>query len=393
MLEGTTLATGLLTAEYRLPRAVESATARPVRVCFLIDSLSRAGTETQLVALVHRLDRSRVEPFLCLLRDEMNRPNPLEPKGCPVLRLGVRSFRQPTLPLRVLRLARFLRRNQIDVLQVYFPDSTYFGVLSGWLARIPHVVRTRNNIGYSLSPWGRLLGRLCNRVVNRTIANCEACRQSLLSDEGPLPETVVVLENGVDLSRFLALPPVEARVEHPRVGMVGNLRPVKDPALFVRAAARASAAHPEVTFQIAGEGELRPSLEQQVRELGLDGRFILPGATADVPGLLGQLDVAVLCSRSEGMSNAVLEYMAAGRPIVATAVGGNVELLEDGVTGLLVPSGDVVGLASAINRLLDDRALAARLGAAARRRSVERYSREAMVRRFEDFYVKLLADH
>lgn len=384
------MATGLLTLGCHAPPIVATATARPVRVCFLIDSLSRAGTETQLVALIRRLDRSRVEPFLCLLRDEPDQPSDLEPANCQVLRLGVRSFHQPTLPLCSLRLARFLRRSRIDVLQVYFSDSTYFGVLTGWLARVPHILRTRNNLGYSLTSWGRRLGRLCNRVVSRTIANCEACRQSLLTDEAPAPESVVVLENGVDLSRFLDLPAVGEETRPSRVGMVGNLRPIKEHDLFLRAAVEVCAAHPDVTFHIAGEGELRPRLEQQARELGLEGRFHLPGAIADVPPFLGNLDVAVLCSRSEGMSNAVLEYMAAGRPIVATAVGGNVELVDDGVTGLLVPPGDAHGLATAIRRLLEDRCLAARLGAAARRRAVERYSRQAMVRRFEDFYVSLV---
>jgi glycosyltransferase involved in cell wall biosynthesis len=280
----------------------------------------------------------------------------------------------------------------MDILQVYFPDSSYFGALTGWLARVPHIVRTRNNLGYALTPWGRRLGRLCNRVVSRTIANCEACRQSLLADEGPPPESVIVLENGVDLSRFPDVLPVSQRTGPRRVGMVGNLRPIKQPELLVRAAARVCAAHPDVTFQIAGEGEQRPALERLVRELGLEGRFLLPGATADVPCFLAELEVAVLCSRSEGMPNAVLEYMAAGRPIVATAVGGTVELLHDEVTGLLVPHGDAISLANAIDRLLRDRALATRLGEAARRRALERYSREAMVRRFEDFYQSLVRE-
>jgi glycosyltransferase involved in cell wall biosynthesis len=287
------------------------------------------------------------------------------------------------------RFIRFLRRERIDVLQVYFSDSTYFGVLCGWLARVRHILRTRNNLGYSLTPWGRRLGRLCNRVVNCTIANCEACRQSLLADEGPAPESVMVMENGVDLARFLEVPPVEMRTGPPRVGMVGNLRPVKNPELLVRAAAEVCRSHPETTFAIAGEGELRPILHQQIRTLSLGDRFHLPGATADVPGFLAKLDVGVLCSRSEGMSNAVLEYMAAGRPIVATAVGGNVELIDDGETGLLVPPDDSRAFASAIVRVLKDRALAARLGAAARRRAIERHSREAMVRRFEEFYESL----
>jgi L-malate glycosyltransferase len=386
------VSTALLTTDCHAPRPAAAAT-KPVRVCFLIDSLSRAGTETQLVALISCLDRSRVEPFLCLLRDDPDRPNPLEPEDCPILRLGVRSFRQPTLPLRVLRMARFLRRRHLDVLQVYFPDSTYFGVLAGWLARVPHIVRTRNNLGYSLTPWARRLGSLCNRVVSRTIANCDACRRSLLADEGPPPESVVVLENGVDVWRFLGLPAGNERMGPPRVGMVGNLRSIKQPELLVRAAAQVCVAHPDVTFHIAGEGELRPRLEKLIRDLGLQNRFFLAGAIGDVPRFLANLDVAVLCSRSEGMSNAVLEYMAAGRPIVATAVGGNMELIKDGETGLLVPPGNVLNLAIAIGRLLENRLFAARLGAAARRRAVQRYSREAMVRRFEDFYLQLQANH
>jgi glycosyltransferase involved in cell wall biosynthesis len=381
----------MLTSACHSPCIVAAATKRPVRVCFLIDSLSRAGTETQLLALLHRLDRSRVEPILCLLRDRPDQPHPLEPEGCQVLRLGVRSFHQPTLPLRMARFIGILRRERIDILQVYFPDSTYFGVLCGWLSRVRHIVRTRNNLGYSLTPWGRRLGRLCNRVVNCTVANCEACRLSLLADEGPAPESVIVLENGVDLARFLYVPPVEEHAGQPRVGMVGNLRPVKNPELLVRAAAEVCRSHPGTKFAIAGEGELRPILHQRIRSLGLGDRFHLPGATADVPGFLAKLDVAVLSSRSEGMSNAVLEYMAAGRPIVATAVGGNVELIDDGETGLLAPPDDTRGLALAIQRLLTDTAFAARLGAAARRRAIERYSREAMVRRFENFYESLAA--
>lgn len=385
------MATVVLQHEHRIVRKEEIARPRPVRVCFLIDSLSRAGTETQLIALIRHLDRGRVEPFLCLLRDRPEEPHPLEPGCCRVLRLGVRSFRQLATPLHALLFARFLRQNCIDVLQLYFPDSTYFGTLTGWLARVPYIVRTRNNLGYALTPWGRRLGRLCNRVVGRTIANCEACRQSLLADEAPAPESVVVLENGVDLSRFLDLPAISERSGPRRVGMVGNLRPIKEPETLVRAAASVCAAHPDVTFQIAGEGELRPALECLVRELGLEGLFSLPGTRADVPQFLSSLDVAVLCSRSEGMSNAVLEYMAAGRPIVATAVGGNVELLRDGVTGLLVPPSDANCLATAIDRLLRDRELASRLGKAARRRAKLKYSREAMVQRFEEFYLNLVS--
>jgi glycosyltransferase involved in cell wall biosynthesis len=357
-----------------------------VRVCFLIDELNTAGTETQLLALIRHLDRGRVRPYLCLLRGDAPHSRALEPDGCPVLRLGVGSLCRPATLTKARRLAQFLRRERIDVLQLYFPDSTYFGVLVGRLARVPFVVRTRNNLGYWLTPLHRRLGRLCRRFTDVTVANCEPCRQAVLSDEGAPPESVVVLENGVDLDRFRALPPRPGPV---RVGAVANLRPVKGLDVFVRAAATVAASRRDVSFEIAGEGESRLELERLARELGLGRRLSLPGVVGDVPGFLGGLDVAVLCSRSEGMSNALLEYMAAGRAIVATRVGANDRLIEDGVHGLLVPPGDAAALAAAVARLVDDPALRARLAAAARRRAEQRYSRRAMVRRFEQFYEDL----
>ncbi|MCI0456895.1 MAG: glycosyltransferase [Gemmataceae bacterium] len=355
----------------------------------MIDELAAAGTESQLVALIRHLDPKRVQPCLCLLRGEETHSRALEPDGCPVLRLGVRSLCHWTTPFKMRRLIRFLVEQRIDVFQVYFPDSTYLGVPAARLAGVHSIVRTRNNLGYGLTPLHRWLIRLCNCFVDVVLTNCQTGRRALLSDEGLPADTAVVLENGVDLSRFLQIP-IQGNLTGRRcVGMVANLRPVKNPELLVRAAADVCRLHPGVTFRIAGEGELRPRLEGLIQEHGLAGRFVLPGSVADVPAFLAGLDVAVLCSRSEGMSNALLEYMAAGRPIVATAVGGNAELIEPEQHGLLVPEGDQTRLAQAIDWLLRDPGWAARLGTAARRRAWERYGREAMVRRFEAFYLGL----
>jgi glycosyltransferase involved in cell wall biosynthesis len=363
-----------------------------VRVCFLIDELAAAGTETQLLALIDHMDRRRVSPYLCLLRGDNPASQALEPDDCPVMRLGVGALRRPATLVRAWRFARFLRCERIDVLQAYFPDSSYFGLPAAWLAGVPHRVRTRNNLGHWMTPLHRRLGRLLNVFTTRTVANCDAARRALLAAEAPRPETVLVLENGVDLERFRRIPPLAPRpvTAERRVGIVANLRPVKGLDVFVRAAALVRAAHPQAVFQVAGEGELRDALESQAREQGLAGRLTLPGGVADVPAFLAGLDVAVLCSHAEGMSNALLEYMAAGRAVVATAVGAAPDLIEDGRHGLLVPPGDAGRLAAAIGRLLRDPALARRLGEAARRRAFERYSREAMVRRFENFYEGLV---
>jgi glycosyltransferase involved in cell wall biosynthesis/CelD/BcsL family acetyltransferase involved in cellulose biosynthesis len=355
----------------------------------MIDELAVAGTESQMLALIRHLDRTRVQPFLCLLRGDSAASRALEPEDCPVLRLDVRSFRSPTVPLKAVRLARFLRQNQIDIFQVYFPESTYFGVPVARMAGVPHVITTFNNLGYWMTAGHRWLGRIVSRFASATITNCDACRQAVLSFYPGQRGPVVVVENGLDLRRFRDILPAPDGPR--RIGMVANLRPVKDVALFVRAAALVAAAYPDVTFHVAGEGELRAALQAQARELGILERFHLPGLVADIPGFLAGLDVAVLCSRSEGLSNALLEYMAAGRPIVATSVGGNTELIEDGVHGLLIPPQDPHALADALLRLLKDPPQATRLGQAARQRVAERFGLEARARRVEAFYDDLVA--
>jgi glycosyltransferase involved in cell wall biosynthesis len=362
---------------------------RPVRICYLIDELAAAGTETQLLALIRHLDRKQFCPYLCLLRGDNPMSQALEPSDCTVLRLGVKRLCSPTALLRAVRFARFLRRERIDVLQVYFPDSSYLGIPTAWLARVPHRIRTRNNLGHWMTPLHLFLGRLLNFLTTGTIANCDAARRALLEDERPDPGKVIVLENGVDLGRFHVIPPLSHRKGPRVVGAVVNLRPVKGLDVFLNAAAKVARSHPDVVFRIAGEGELRPELERLAVQLGLAERFHLAGSVADVPSFLAGLDVAVLPSRAEGMSNAVLEYMAAGRAVVATAVGATPELIEDGTHGLLVPPGDASRLADAINLLLRDPGLASRLGNAARQRVMERYSRAAMVRRFEAHYLRL----
>jgi L-malate glycosyltransferase len=380
------------TQAFALGERRKAASARPVRVCFVIDELAPAGTESQLLALIRHLDRRHVWPYLCLLRGDKLMSQALEPDDCPMLRLGVTSLHHPRTPLRMWRFLRFLRRERIDVVQTYFADGSYFGILAAWLARVPHRIRTRNNVGHWLTPLHRRMGRLLNAFATHTIANCEAARQALLAAEQPRPETVLVLENGVDLERFHDIAPLTMRSSRaqPHVGAVANLRSVKGIDVFVRAAALVHTHHSQAVFSVAGEGELRETLEQQATAEGLAEHFSLPGCVTDVPCFLAGLDVAVLCSHAEGMSNALLEYMASGRAIVATAVGAAPALIVDGVHGLLVPPGHPQRLAEAIKCLLDDRELAQRMGAAARQRARERYSREAMVRQFEEFYLSLI---
>jgi glycosyltransferase involved in cell wall biosynthesis len=362
----------------------------PLRVCFLIDRLNRAGTESQLVALIRNLNRSRISPFLCLLDGQDAISRSLEPENCPVIRLGIRSLHHPRTLKKAWQFVRFLKRERIHLLQVYFPDSTYFGALLARLADVPHVIQMRNDLGYWRSAVDYRLGSLYKRLVDHTVANCEVCAQAARFVEKIPKDSITVLENGVDIERFSGIADLAPTWSAPmRIGAVANLRPVKNLELLVRAAAQLTHQHPLVHFVIAGDGELRATLEVQIRQFGLEGRFVLQQSVADIPAFLDTLHVAVLSSQSEGMSNALLEYMAAGRAIVATAVGANGQVIEHGVHGLLVPPNDQGAMVQALDFMLRHPAEAARMGAAARERVEKHYSRQAMVQRFEQFYLSL----
>jgi glycosyltransferase involved in cell wall biosynthesis len=362
---------------------------RPNRVCYLIDGLTRAGTETQLLELIKSLDRRRVQPSLVLLNGDDALSRELTPHDCPVLTLGVNSLHSARALGAGAKLARFWRRERIDLVQTYFLDSTYFGVPLARISGVRRVVRVRNNLGHWLTPKHRALGRVMGRLVDATLTNCEQARTALLNAEGGSPRKVVVLENGVNSIPLAALRR-EQRAPR-RIGAVANLRPVKGVAVLVQAAALLARRWPDVTFHVAGEGNQRVNLERLIERQGLSERFVLEGTVADIPKFLNSLDVFVLPSFAEGMSNALLEAMAAGRPIVATDVGANSHVLAKGQCGQLTPAGEPQRLADAIETLLSNPSAAWKLGESARRHVAAHYSREAMVNRFEDFYERLCA--
>ncbi|MBP3953985.1 glycosyltransferase [Gemmata sp. G18] len=376
------------------PRPMLHAPARvtatdPVRVCFMIDRLSRAGTETQLLALVRELDRARVRPTLVLLDGEDDLSRTLEPANCSVIRLGVRKLFSGRAVTAAKRLRAFWREHRPEVLQTYFLDAAYLGAPLAKMCGIRTVLRVRNNLGYWLTRKHRVMNRMLRPFVDLTLTNTDAGRDALVEGDGVPRARVAVLPNGVDTGRFkrFLLPDTSKRVV--RVGCVANLRPVKNIDGLMRTARAALERFPQLVFEVAGDGEQRAELAALHAELGLGNRFVLRGSVSDVPGFLRGVDIAVLPSHSEGMSNALLEYMAAGRAVIATDVGANARVLDGGKCGVVVPAGDSAAVVSAIGELLANPLRAAGYGAAARRRVGTEYSREAMTKRFEAFYGEL----
>lgn len=363
---------------------------RPLRVCFVIENLIPAGTELWILRLIERLDRARVQPLLCVIDGNSRSSKQLEPSDCPTIRLGLSSLRTVNAFSAASRFYRFLRHHHVDVVQVHHADPAYLGVPVARLARVPKVLQTKYDVGYWLKGADLWMHRFLRRWVDETIANCEACRQASIAQEWSPEEKVQVLDNGIELDRLTRIPPIQFEDrQHVRVGMLANLRPVKDAETFVRAAHRLSAERPHLSFHLIGDGEQRASLEQLASELGVVDHVVFHGHVAEPSQLIGEMSIGVLCSLSEGLPHALLEFMAAGRPVVATQVGGNAEIVDDGHTGRLVPAGDPEALANAIAQMLDTPLATKRMGIAAQKNVAERFALDAMTRRFEAFYERI----
>ena len=207
---------------------------------------------------------------------------------------------------------------------------------------------------------------------------------------------MTTIPNGVDSTRFGGAGRSDARrrlgvaADQVVVGTVGRLDPVKDQASLVKAFAALRTARPGALLVIVGDGPCRPELTQLISGLGLESHVLLLGERQDIPELMAAMDLFVLPSIAEGMSNTVLEAMATGLPVVATRIGGNPELIEDGLTGRLVPPLDVAGLGAAIDGYLDDAHLRALHGKAARHRAVERFDLAVMARAYGNLYDTVL---
>jgi glycosyltransferase involved in cell wall biosynthesis len=364
----------------------------PRRILFVIDELDVGGTEQQLAELVRRLDRRAWTPTVCCFRPGLI-AREIEAGGTRVVVIRKRARVDPFL---VLALTRLMRRERIDVVQTYLFTANTWGRLAAFLARVPAIVTAERNVTMWEERYKPVVGRWLDRFTAVTTGNSEAVRQYLV-EKGLPARKVRVIYNGVNLARFdgpaspqmtraeLAIPP-----GHRVVGFVARLEPQKDPSTFLRAAARVVQRIPAVAFLMVGGGALRAQLEHEAEALGLRDRIIFTGARRDVPRLLAALDVSVLSSVKEGMSNTIMESMAAGLPMVATRVGGNAELVIDGETGYLVPPRDPERLAEAIERVLEDPARARAMGRAAQARIAERFSIDAMVASTTALYDELV---
>lgn len=367
------------------------------KVCQLVHSLNVGGAEVLAERFSRRLGGAGRAVFACL--------DDLGPLGEQLLREGYAVevlARKPGLDVACARrLRRFLAKSEVRLVHAHQYTPFFYASLARGLAAQPPILFTEHGRFFPdyphrkrmwLNPW--LIGRR-----DRVIAVGECVRQALIVNEGFPGNRIEVVYNGVELSRYEDVEtrrgPARDRLglaeEDFAVLIVARLDPIKDHATLLRAMGTLRRRAPRAVLLIAGDGPERSRIEALIGELGLEGKARMLGQRRDVPDLLAACDVFVLSSKSEGIPLTAIEAMAAGRPVVATRVGGLPEVVTD-ETGVLAPAGDAGGLAEALAALANDPPRRRRLGEAGRERAKRRFAEDQMMAAYNAIYRQMLGE-
>lgn len=367
-----------------------------ITILFLETRLDIGGSEKVWLELIKGLDTSRFRTLLCCLYEAGSLGEQLKKSGIPVYSGLMRNrFDLQGTP----RLMRLLQKERVDILYlINQPLVQFVGSLCGRMAGIPALVCSVHSTGEIDRVRRRFWAyRLTFPWMDRIIVLSESHKDYLM-EQGANPAKIEVIPNGIKWSQFTSTAKTNElrrslgiNERDPVVGIVAMLRKEKSHETFLKAAAQVSKEIPDVHFLIVGEGPERAYLEAVTKKLGLMAKVHFLGVREDIPEIMSLLNVGVLCSKPvvETLSLAALEYMAAGKPVVASRVGSLPELIEEGQTGFLVQSGDAEALANSIVLLLKDPVLAQKMGENGREKVAHFYSAAAMIQKTEALFAAL----
>lgn len=317
----------------------------------------------------------------------------LQSPPCSIYLLPIQRTYDLTALRAGLDLRRFLKEQRIQIVQTFFESSDLWAGLVTKAASDAKLIWSRRDMGILRDRKHSVAYRLMSGAPDKVFAVSEEVRRHSIEVDGIDPSRVQTIYNGLDLADWANVPQPAKRPGESVIATVGNIRRVKGHDLFIKAAAAVVSRFPNTSFSIAGavlEPDYFEELQTLIRELNLSDRFHLVGGVTNLREHLSAADIFVLPSRSEGFSNAIVEAMAASLPVVATNVGGNAEAVQDGVSGIIIPSEDVEALSAAIIRLLSNPLKATQMGAEGKKLAAERFTTDAMMCQITGAYASVL---
>jgi glycosyltransferase involved in cell wall biosynthesis len=367
----------------RLPDLPDSA----IRLFLMINTFETGGSERQFTVLARNLTPPQFQTHLgCVSRRGPMANDFADAQPFP---LGGSLYGWRSLRTR-LNLRRHLRHHQVEVAHAFDFYTNLTLIPAAKIARVPVVIGSHRQLGDLMTPAQFRAQAAAFRWCDAVVCNSQAAADRLIAT-GLSANKIAVIGNALPAAAFTAAPAaLPRRPGVARVGMVARMNHrYKGHSGFLRIAAQIHQHMPDVEFLLVGDGQLRQELEREAASLGLGASAIFLGDRQDMPAILASLDVAVLTSDSESLSNVILEAMAGGLPVVAYAVGGNPELLSD-QSGALIPAGDESTFADAVEKLLADSALCQQLGRNALQFARESFSLNRVRQRYVELYVSLL---
>lgn len=372
-------------------------------IVFIIDFLSTkdgisGGTERQLVEMIEKIDKDKFKPFLFCLQNNNNYQ--IYNSICVENKvLDIYSLKSPRNVIKLIEFTMFLKKNSVHIVHTFFLDSALFGVMSAKLAGINTIITSRRDLGFLYNKKLLRWLKFVNLFTDRFVVNSISVKNELIKKENVKSNLIDIIYNGIDLDRIDQATPVDIKNEfrlenYPDevifVGIVGNFnRKVKRIDLFIQAAAEVYKKYKNVYFVIVGGGNNEQELKTLANDLGVGDHVVFTGFKSYAVPYMKNFTIGVNTSDSEGFSNTILEYMAAGIPTVATNVSGNAELVQDGITGILVPPGCPNELASAICDLLHDEKRRFQMGYNSKNIVREKYSWDKKIKEIEEYYISI----
>jgi L-malate glycosyltransferase len=365
----------------------------PWPVLLMARALDGGGSERQLREIAKVLDRSRFQPHAGCFGPEGEGRGELEAAGVPVAHFPVYSFRSPGAVSGAFQLARYVRRHKIRLVHTFDYPATVFAVPASRLLTSATVVSSQRS-HRDLIPRGyRRLVQITDHMADAIVVNCDFVRRHLEREEGVPAGRIQLCYNGIDLEAFSpsgAPRPADLPRDAFVIGVVSVLRPEKGLPTLLRAFARVRQLRASMKLAIVGDGPMLESLRSESDALGIREDCVFAGSTNQVRDWLRAIDIFVLPSLSEALSNALMEAMACGCPVVASNVGGNPELVRNGETGLLFEPGDAAGLAATLQVLIEDESLRWRLVEAGASFVRSRFSIRSSAQRMGEIYERLI---
>ena len=365
-----------------------------INVLHLIQGLEIGGLEIMVINFLERIDRSRYRPSICCY-DSLGSLS----QGLPERGIGVHLLRRrPGIDyFYPFKLAKYLRKSKSKILHLHNPTALFYGTLAGKIAGTPCIIYTEHGRDFSSSFKVRIANRILCRMVDKIVVVAECGKRYLVEHEGVNEKKIVKIYNGIDSKKFgirqevtLIRRELGITDDQSVIGIVARLDPIKNHACLIKAMKTVAARLPRTVLLIIGDGSLRSELEGLTVNLGLQDHIKFLGARSDIPELLSMLDVFVLSSFSEGLSLTLIEACAAAKPIVATDVGGNAEIIKHQSNGLLVPSDQPGVMARAILEILNDKEKARLMGEVGKKKFEEEFTLDVMVKKYEELYESCL---